>query len=249
MQELDKWAVIRFNKLVERVRASYDRYEYHTIYHGIHNFCAVEMSNIYLDIIKDRLYCDGTNSHSRKSAQSAVYMILDGIVRLIAPILAFTSEEIWAIMPHGQNADQASVLYNEMPQVNPAYDFTAGQESKWTKLLALRADVNKALELARAEKVVGKPLDAEIMLYIDSTAAEAFGEIERENLKELFIVSKVTVVRGAGQGYEALEFKGAHIEVKASEEAKCIRCWTHDAHVGEDSAHPELCPRCLTAIL
>ena len=148
MLALDRWAVIRFNKLIQRVRASYDRYEYHTIYHGIHNFCAVDMSNFYLDIIKDRLYCDGTNSFSRKSAQSAIYLILDGIVRLIAPILAFTSEEIWSAMPHSIRDDTESVLYNDMPEPNPAYDFAPGEESKWEKLLGLRTDVNKALELA-----------------------------------------------------------------------------------------------------
>lgn len=248
MLELDKWAVIRLNKLVERVRASYDRYEYHTVYHGIHNFCAVEMSNIYLDIIKDRLYCDGTASHSRKSAQSAIYMILDGIVRLIAPILAFTSEEIWHTMPHGKNADPMSVLFNAMPLPNPAYDFAEGQEEKWDKLLALRTDVNKALELARADKIIGKPLDAEVTLYLDDAGAEAFRQIKDEKLSELFIVSKVNVQNGGGAGYTGQEFKGAVIEVKASLEQKCARCWIHDAHIGKSADHPELCPRCQAAI-
>ncbi|NMA24238.1 MAG: isoleucine--tRNA ligase [Clostridiales bacterium] len=248
MLALDRWAVIRFNKLIQRVRASYDRYEYHTIYHGIHNFCAVDMSNFYLDIIKDRLYCDGTNSFSRKSAQSAIYLILDGIVRLIAPILAFTSEEIWSAMPHSIRDDTESVLYNDMPEPNPAYDFAPGEESKWEKLLGLRTDVNKALELARAEKFVGKPLDAEITLYLDSTGAAAFEEIKDENLKELFIVSKVTVIYDSGDGYDGQEFKGVCIAVKTSQEPKCARCWTHDARVGNSHEHPELCPRCLDAV-
>jgi isoleucyl-tRNA synthetase len=248
MLELDKWAVIRFNKLVERVRASYERYEYHTIYHGVHNFCAVELSNIYLDIIKDRLYCDGTKSLSRRSAQSAIYLILDGIVRLLAPLLAFTAEEIWAVMPHGKNADPESVLYNDMPEVNPVFEYASGQEARWDKLLSLRTDVNKALELARADKIVGKPLDAELTLYLDGTGEAAFEEIKNENLKELFIVSKVTVIAGSGSGYEGTEFKGVKIAVKASDEPKCIRCWTHDNHVGGSSAHPELCQRCAEAI-
>ncbi|SHI20088.1 Isoleucyl-tRNA synthetase [Sporobacter termitidis DSM 10068] len=248
MPELDKWAVIRFNRLIERVRASFDKYEYHTIYHGVHNFCAVEMSNIYLDIIKDRLYCDGTASLSRKSAQSAVYLILDGIVRLIAPILAFTAEEIWAAMPHRKNDVAESVLYNDMPRPNPAYDYAPGQESKWDKLLALRADVNKALEVARAGKVVGKPLDAEITLYLDETGRAAFEEIKNESLKDIFIVSKVDVAFGAGTGYETQEFKGARVEVRASQAPRCVRCWTHDDRVGESADHPELCPRCRKAV-
>ena len=248
MPELDKWAIIRLNKLVERVRAAYERYEYHVIYHGIHNFCAVEMSNFYLDIIKDRLYCDGTNSHSRKSAQTAIYMILDGLVRMLAPILAFTSEEIWAAMPHSKNDDAESVLFNDMPQVKPEYDYTEAQEAKWNKILALRTDVNKALELARAEKTVGKPLDAEITIYLDESSAAAFEQIKNEDLTKLFIVSKVTVESGGGNGYTAQEFKGAVIEVKASEAPKCVRCWTHDEKVGENDEHPELCPRCLAAV-
>ncbi len=248
MLELDKWALIRLNKLTERVRTAYERYEYHVIYHGIHNFCAVEMSNFYLDVIKDRLYCDGTDSLTRKSAQTAIYTILDGLVRMLAPILAFTSEEIWAAMPHSKNDDPRSVLLNEMPDVNPQYDYAAGQEAKWSKILALRTDVNKALELARAAKTIGKPLDAEITVYLDDTGAAAFEEIKDEDLTKLFIVSKVTVVKGGGDGYAAQEFKGAVIEIKPSEEPKCARCWTHDAHVGESPAHPELCPRCLAAV-
>ncbi|UOO37654.1 isoleucine--tRNA ligase [Oscillospiraceae bacterium CM] len=248
LAELDKWAVVRFNRLVERVRAAYDRYEYHTIYHGIHNFCAVEMSSFYLDVIKDRLYCDGTDSDSRKSAQSAIYLILDGLVRLIAPILAFTAEEIWAAMPHGKNTDTESVLYNDMPAYNPAYNFSMDQETVWETLLALRTDVNKALELARADKIVGKPLDAEITLYLDDVGKKAFKLIEDKNLKELFIVSKVTVADGSGQGYSAQEFKGAVIAVGASSAAKCARCWTHDDALGNNALHPELCPRCAEVV-
>ncbi len=248
MPELDKWAVIRLGKLIERVRAAYDQYEYHIIYHGIHNFCTVEMSNFYLDVIKDRLYCDGTNSHSRKSAQTAIYIILDSLVRLLAPILAFTAEEIWAAMPHRKNDDAASVLFNDMPDVNPLYKYTETQEAKWDKILALRTDVNKALELARAEKTIGKPLDAEVTIYLDEEGAEAFGQIKDEDLTKLFIVSKVTAVNGSGSGYMSQEFKGAAIEVNASVEPKCARCWTHDEHVGDNSEHPQLCPRCLDAI-
>ena len=248
MLELDKWAVIRLNKLIGRVRAAYDQNEYHIIYHGIHNFCAVEMSNFYLDVIKDRLYCDGTNSHSRRSAQTAIYMILDSLVRMLAPILAFTSEEIWAAMPHGKNDDAESVLFNEMPEVNPQYAYSEAEEAKWNKILALRTDVNKALELARAEKTIGKPLDAEVTIYLNETGAQAYEQISKEDLTKLFIVSKVNVANGGGSGYTAQEFAGAVIDVKASEEPKCVRCWTHDKHVGDSGEHPELCPRCLAAI-
>jgi len=248
LEELDKWAVAEFNKLVARVRAAYDRYEYHTIYHGIHNFCAVEMSSFYLDVIKDRLYCDAVGSFSRRSAQSAIFTILDGLVRLLAPILAFTAEEIWAAMPHRAGDDTESVLFNDMPDFNPALVLAPEREEQWEKLLNLRDDVNKALELARAEKVIGKPLDAEVTIYLDEEGAKAFESIKDENLSLLFIVSKVTAVRGSGAGYAAQAFKGAVIEVKASTAPKCVRCWVHDERVGECAEHPQLCPRCAAAI-
>jgi isoleucyl-tRNA synthetase len=249
MLELDKWAVVKLNKLVERVIAAYERYEYHVIYHSIHNFCAVDMSSIYLDIIKDRLYCEAADSFARRSAQSAMHLILDSLVRLLAPILAFTSEEIWAAMTHSRKDDPESVLFNAMPAPDSRYVFTPEQDEKWERLLSLRTDVNKALELARAEKIIGKPLDAEITLYLDDTGAKNFELMRDENLKELFIVSKVTVTNAtAGAGYAAQEFAGVVIEVKASTEAKCVRCWTHDARVGENAAHPELCPRCAAVV-
>jgi isoleucyl-tRNA synthetase len=248
MQELDRWALSKYNELVARVRAAYDRYEYHTIYHGIHNFCAIEMSSIYLDIIKDRLYCDGKDSSARRSAQSAIYIILDGLTRMIAPILAFTSEEIWAEMPHHAGADPESVLFNDMPEYNKEYEFDAATREKWAALLKLRSDVNKALENARAEKLIGKPLDAEISIHMDEKAENALRGFLDESLKDLFIVSKVSLVSGAGEGYPSEEFEGVTISVAASGEKKCARCWTHSGDIGGDSEHSELCPRCVSVV-
>ena len=248
MQDLDKWALIRFNKLVARMHTAYERYEFHAIYHGVHNFCAVEMSSFYLDIIKDRLYCDAADSPSRRSAQSTIFIILDGLVRMIAPILAFTSEEIWAAMPHRKTDDSSSVLFNQIPQSDPAYAFAPGQEERWNNLLALRNDVNKALEMARAEKIVGKPLDAEITLTVGKAAESAFSSMKDEDFAHLFIVSKVNVRYGEGDGYEGEEFPGVTVGVSPCEAPKCARCWTHDEDVGASSAHPALCPRCIAAI-
>ncbi|MDR0446299.1 MAG: isoleucine--tRNA ligase, partial [Oscillospiraceae bacterium] len=166
MAELDRWALSRLNALVARVRSSYEKYEYHPIYHGIHNFCAIEMSSFYFDIIKDRLYCDGHDSPSGRSARSAIYIILSALTRMLAPILAFTAEEIWAAMPHATGDDAESVLFNDMPAAKADYELDTATEGKWERLLALRGAVNKALELARAEKTVGKPLDAEVTLFI-----------------------------------------------------------------------------------
>ena len=170
------------------------------------------------------------------------------MVRLLAPILAFTAEEIWTAMPHGKDADTGSVLYNDIPSVWDDYTFTPEQERKWSNLLALRNDVNKALELARAQKIVGKPLDAAVTLYISQTAKAPFAEIAGEDLEQLFIVSQVTVVDGEGAGYPSAEFPGVTVAVEASQAPKCVRCWCHDEHVGQDAEHPELCPRCAQAV-
>ena len=248
MQELDKWALVRLGKLVERVRTAYERYEYHIIYHGIHNFCAVDMSNFYLDVIKDRLYCDKANGAVRRSSQTAMYLILDALVRMLAPILGFTSEEIWAVMPHHKDCNTESVLFNPICEINPAFVFSEAEERKWDVLLKLRTDVNKALELARAEKIVGKSLDAEITLYFDENAAHAAEDFAEEDLAQLFIVSKVETGADAANGYVGVEFPGVTVAVKASSAPKCVRCWTHDGEIGKNAEHPELCPRCAEVV-
>jgi len=248
MPELDRWALSRLNRLLANIRASYDRYEYHTIYHGIHNFCTVDMSNFYLDIIKDRLYCDEAGGLARRSAQTVIYIILDALVRVLAPILAFTAEEIWAIMPHHSGAERGSVLYNPMPLPVDEYALSPERDQMWDKLLRLRADVNKALELARAEKVIGKPLEAEVTLYVSDAAKAAFEELVELDLAPLFIVSSVKTVAGSGEGHDGVEFPGVSVLVKASNEPKCARCWTHNENVGKSTGHPELCPRCLSVV-
>jgi isoleucyl-tRNA synthetase len=249
MQELDKWALYRLNELVKNARASYDVYEFHGVYRAVYNFCVVDMSNFYLDIIKDRLYCDATHGEARRSAQTAIFTILDTMVRLIAPILAFTSEEIWAAMPHRASDDAESVLFNEIPEVSADLVLSEEDQEFWKKTIALRTDVNKALENARAEKTVGKSLDAEVTLYFNDEGWKSFeGRLENADLKTLFIVSKVTAVKGSGQGYEGVEFPGVTVKVEASAAPKCVRCWTHDEGVGSDHEHPDLCPRCAAAI-
>jgi isoleucyl-tRNA synthetase len=248
MTELDRWALMRLNKLIEKVRADYEAFEFHSIYHGIHNFCVVDMSNFYLDIIKDRLYCEGRVSLERRSAQTAMYLVLDAIVRMISPILAFTAEEIWQFMPHHKGADAYSVMFNSMPEPDARFTFTSEQEAKWEKLRALRLDVNKALELARAEKIIGKSLEADVTLYLNERAAASFRELSSLDLKSLFIVSGVNVRQGTGTGYKGENFAGATIQVSPSGFEKCSRCWIHDEHIGKDAEHSELCPRCADVV-
>ena len=248
MLPLDKWAVSRLQDLIERVRTAYDNYEFHTATYAIHNFCVVEMSNFYLDVIKDRLYCDSRESLSRRSAQTAIYQVLDAMTRLLAPVLCFTADEIWLAMPHTEAEDARAVALNDMPEANAALRLSESEEAHWSKVMRVRADVNKALELARAEKLIGKPLDARVTLYVSEAAAEPFAELESEDLAPLCIVSELKIVHGAGEGVRGENFDGLTVHVEPSALPRCARCWTRSATVGTSEKHPTLCARCASVV-
>ncbi|MBR5535263.1 MAG: isoleucine--tRNA ligase [Clostridia bacterium] len=230
MDELDKWALNSLNKLVEKVTGAYESYEFHMIYHNIHNFCVVDMSNVYLDIIKDRLYTHKADSKTRRSAQTAMYIILDSLVKLIAPFLCYTSEEIWSYMPHVKNAEEFSVLMNDMPKANAEFANEA-VEAKWAKILEVRERVLKALEEARSEKKIGKSLEASV--EITAKADYEFLKGIEGDLAEIFIVSSVSVSEGED-----------NITIAAAEGEKCERCWTVSKTVGTNADHPTICARC-----
>ena len=236
---LDQWALARYNELIRTVRAAYDRYEFHGVYRAIYNFCVVDMSNFYLDIIMDRLYCG--DDADRAAAQTALYQILDGMTRMLAPMLAFTSEEIWAAMPHAKADEASCVLLNDIPDYNEQLCLSPELSAQWDKVIALRTDVNKALEAARGQKLVGKSLDAEVTLYLTAEGKEAFDAMGQHDLAAVCIVSKVTVVEGEGQGVAGENFPGVTIAVAPSQAPKCSRCWAHNDQV---DAETELCPRC-----
>lgn len=248
MEELDRWALVRTNALIERCTAAYEAYEFYNVVNAVHKFCVMDLSNFYLDIVKDRLYCEKRDGKLRRSAQSAMYEILSAMVRLIAPILAFTSNEIWGDMKLDKSMDPKHVMLNDMPKANPAWSFDAAESERFELLIALRDDVNKALELARGEKTIGKPLDAEITLFVSDEAKTSFDKIRDMPLAADCIVSKVTVVSGDGEGLAGEEFKGVKVKVIPSEAPKCPRCWTHSEHIGEDADDPELCPRCAAVL-
>ena len=237
---LDRYALHLFNQLVKTVRAAYDRYEFHAVYRAVYNFCVVDLSNFYLDIIKDWLYCG--DEAARRSAQTALYVILDGMTRLIAPILAFTSDEIWHAMRHGSDADAESVLFNDMPGDNAAFALAGADQERWEKLVSLRDAVNKALENARTAGVFKKAQDTEVTLSVSEQDA-AF--LAGEDLATLCIVSSVIVTTGSLEGERADECRiPCTIAVRLSDAPKCPRCWNHNEHVGGDPEHPDLCPRC-----
>lgn len=245
--ELDRWALMKLNDLVAKVIKGYDDYEFHVVLHAIHNFCVVDMSNFYLDVIKDRLYCEEKNGVLRRSAQTAMYEILDALVRMIAPILCFTADEIWQAMPHRDGDDAANIVLNAMPKANPAWAFAEEASSKWDKLIALRDDVNKALEEARKNKVIGKPLEAWVTVYADDETADLLETVPADELAALCIVSKLRVIRGNGEGMQG-ENLPVQIAIERASGDKCERCWMYVDSIGHDSKHPTLCARCAAVV-
>ena len=244
LMDLDRFALASFNELVKTARAAYEKYEFHGVYRAVYNFCVVDMSNFYLDIIKDRLYCGG--EEERRSAQTALYYILDGMTRLIAPILAFTSDEIWHAMKHAKGVDAESVLLNDMPEDNAAFTLDEAAQARWNRLVSLRDAVNKALENARNAGVFKKAQDTEVTV---SVSAEDAGSLKDEDLATLCIVSKVTVTTENLEGEKNEDcLIPCTIAVKLSEAPKCPRCWNHNEHIGTEGHHPELCPRCAAVV-
>ena len=244
LMELDRYALHTFNELAKTARAAYDRYEFHAVYRAVYNFCVVDMSNFYLDIIKDRLYCGA--EAERRSAQTALYHILDGMTRLIAPILAFTSDEIWHAMKHAQGVNAESVLFNDMPGDNAAFALDAAARDRWAKLVSLRDAVNKALENARNAGVFKKAQDTDVTLSVSESDAAFLAGVD---LASLCIVSKVTVTTGAVEGEKSEDcLIPCTIAVALDESPKCPRCWNHSEHIGADGHHAELCDRCAAVV-
>lgn len=238
LEEIDRYALMRLNEVVKASIDGYEKFEYHMIFHAIHNFCVIDMSNFYLDVIKDRLYTEKVDSVTRRAAQTTIYRVLDTMTRLIAPILAFTSEEIWKFMPHDASCNTMSVLFNDMPK--PADSVDAELMARWDRIHLIRDDVKKALENARTEKVIGASLDAEISVYAEGEQYEFLQTVP--NLASIFIVSKANLVQG-GEG----EYKGEQavsVTVRHASGEKCSRCWMYSDTVGTNAEHPCLCARC-----
>ena len=251
MLPLDRWAITKLNALIEKVEAAYKDYEFHVVSHAVNDFCVVELSSFYLDIIKDRLYCEEKDGLKRRSAQTALYLILDTMTKLFAPILAFTCDEIWLAMPHRDGDDVRNVVFNTMNKPFTEYALSQEELAKWDTLISVRSDVNGVLEAARSAKRIGKSLEAAVTLTVkDQAAKEAVETISDMDLRDLFIVSSCliaedeTVDEAAVTG-EGSNNPGLHISVKEAPGTKCPRCWMHSV-----DAQPEtgLCPRCAAVV-
>ena len=241
MLEIDKWALLRLNRLVKNSTQNYEEFNFHLVYHDINQFCVSDMSNFYLDIIKDRLYTSKKDSIERRSAQTAMYIILDSLVKMLAPIICYTTEEIWNNMPHLKNENSESVMLNYWPDFKPEYE-NQELEEKWNHILELKEMVAKELELARAEKVIGHSLNAKVTLFADEKEYDFLKE-NQEQLMTVFIISDLQIEKKPENQKEKIAIK-----VEPAEGAKCERCWKYSTTVGDDKENPTICHRCSVAI-
>jgi isoleucyl-tRNA synthetase len=247
LEEMDRWILHRLQEVIQRVRDAYGKHQFHMVYTTLYNFCTVDLSAFYLDVLKDRLYTSGAASKERRSAQSAIYLILDAMVRLMAPIMSFTAEEVWASLPARQGRE-ASVHLARFPAANPEHVDTALDEV-WKNMLAVRGEVSKVIELARKNKVLGHSMDA----AVDISPPEALRgllEAHREDLRAILIVSQVNIVAGdrIREPQVSAEMDGLVIGVTKARGKKCDRCWIYSESVGEDAEHPLVCSRCLKTL-
>ena len=251
MLPLDRWAITKLNALIEKVEAAYNEYEFHVVSHAVNDFCVVELSSFYLDIIKDRLYCEEKDGLKRRSAQTALYLILDTMTKLFAPILAFTCDEIWLAMPHREGDDVRNVVFNTMNKPFTEYALSQEDLAKWDTLISVRNDVNGVLEAARGAKRIGKSLEAAVTLTVkDQAAKEAVEAISDMDLRDLFIVSSCLIAEDEVQDDAAVTGTGSnnpglHISVKEAPGVKCPRCWMHSV---DAQAETGLCPRCAAVV-
>ena len=246
MLEIDQWAMHRLQLLIQRVSKAYEDFEFHVFFHAFHNFCVVDMSAFYLDVLKDRMYTAKATSKARRSGQTAMYEILSAMVKLMAPVLSFTAEECWGYL----DKSGQSVHLQDFPKVNDAYKNDA-LDARWERMIEIRGDILKQLEIARQNKVIGHPLDAAVEVYASGETLTLLRQFAKD-LADLCIVSAAAVfgeetpVPADAAASEAIKNFAVKI-VKAAGE-KCPRCWHYQTNIGQNAAHPDLCASCAAAV-
>lgn len=250
--EIDRWAMSRLQGLIRRVHAAYEDFNFHEVFHSIYNFCIVDMSSFYLDILKDRIYTFKANSLQRRASQWVMYQILVDMTRLMAPILSFTAEEIWHYiqkLPFNKEKYE-SVFLSGFPYVNEQY-LDDSLEKKWERLIEIRDEANKALEIKRKEKFIGSSLEAKLIFYLPDEQLSLLMDY-KDFLPTLFITSQVDIYpvkqKPDGSYYESTEIKDMFIKVEHAEGTKCERCWNWSNTTGKFHEHPHICERCYIAI-
>jgi isoleucyl-tRNA synthetase len=245
LPEIDRWALSRLNRLIAVCREGYDSYQFHTVYHAVNNFCTIDMSKLYIDITKDRVYVEGAKSPERRSAQTVLWLIISAMTRLVSPLLAFTGEEIWRAMPHSKADDPVSVFLNPLPETNSEYEFDGA--GRWEKLFDLRDDVMKALEIARAEKRIGKSLDASVRIFTkDSETLGLLRSFGTQELSTLFITSGCVVCSGEApeDAFRPEDGRPIAVTVEAAQGVRCDRCWCYTTDGGDTPDGGHICARC-----
>ena len=245
MGELDRWALSRLQAVVAEVLKAYEEYQFYRVYQRLYTFCTVDLSAFYLDVVKDRLYCEGKDSVGRRAAQTVLYELLEALVRLLAPILIHTCEEVWDHMPWRE--DLESIHLARFPELRPEWRDEA-LEARWKQLIAVRDEVARELEKLRAAKKIGSGLDARVTLYAEGELLELLRSAESV-LPEAFIVSEVEVREGdSPDAVKGVDLPALGIVAEPSQRAKCVRCWRLLPSVGQVAEHPGLCERCARVV-
>jgi isoleucyl-tRNA synthetase len=244
MLALDRWVVDRAAQVQQDIVAGYESYEFHQIYHKLHNFCSLDLGSFYLDIIKDRQYTTQADSLARRSAQTALYHIIQAVVRWIAPILSFTAHEIWQVIPKaGADSVFLTQWYDGLATLPEDSTQPLLTRAYWQQVMAVKTAVNKEIEEARNRKEVGSGLSAEVALYVSPELHKVLALLGDE-LRFVLITSSATLLPNNGEG-QATEVAGLNVKVTASTYTKCVRCWHYRADVGSNAVHPEICLRCV----
>jgi isoleucyl-tRNA synthetase len=238
LMDIDRWAIAELNGLVQRVTRHFEKYEFFRATHELHQFCVVNMSSLYFDILKDRLYTCGRDSRERRSGQTALHEILATLVRLYAPILCHTAEEIWSYLP---DRETESVHLARWPQA-----VACDPDGRWERVWKVRAEVTREIEKLRVSGAIGKSLEAKVTLHSSDT--ETRKALESMELTAILIVSEVIVADGP-VGTESVDLKGFSVRVEKSPHPKCDRCWNLRADVGRNATHPTICQRCVAVVL
>jgi isoleucyl-tRNA synthetase len=249
MEELDRWALLQFELFKRKAIKAYAEFDFHVVFHGLHQFCGVTMSAFYLDIIKDRLYTSLPDSHIRKAAQTVLYDILKGLLCLMAPVMSFTAAEAWEYLPEAGPAEerQDNVFLEEFP-VERDDILDSALDNKWKRLLEVRSEITRALEIARQDKVIGHPLEANVQVEVTGQLADFLAD-KWETLKMISIVSDLDHVEElAGSAFTSELLPELKVYVAPAIGSKCERCWTRSESVGNDADHPQLCNRCTSVV-
>jgi len=237
MFEIDKWAMQRLQKLIDEVTEAYDNFVFHRVFGLLYNFCTVEMSSLYLDVLKDRMYCDAPDSPSRRSGQTGMYHILSSLVPLLAPILVHTAEEAWGAM-NVKPEDCESVHIAHMPQRDESIEYE-GQEAKWQKVMGLRDEILRALEALRHDKVIASNQEASVTMLCTAEDGAAIRQLGLDQFTALCIVSEIKLEEGAEQ---------TTVTACKSPHGKCKRCWNYWPSVGTIPDYPDVCERCAAVV-